>query len=333
MGSPAPLDLSIIIPVYNEVESLPSLMDALRTVLEETAKRYELIFVDDGSIDGSSEILADFVAAYPEVVVVTQRRNFGKSAALNIGFHIARGAIIITMDADLQDRPEEIPTLIAKIDEGYDLVIGWRVNRLSNDPLSKTLPSRLANFVTTTVSGVALKDMNSGLKAYRSEVVKNLYLHSDLHRYIPVLAHYEGFKIVEVPINHQQRLYGQSKYGAGRYLRSLLDLMTVIFLSRYRLRPLHLFGSIGLLMSSIGLLILIYMTVLWSLGNRPIGTRPLLQLGVLLLMIGIQSIFTGLIADLLVNTQQQADDPLRTARSVQGRASTPTLRESSEALE
>ena len=309
--------ISIIIPVYNEEQSLAPLFERLQNSLDGLAQSYELIFVDDGSTDYSLEIMQGFVNQRPQqVVVVEQVSNLGKSAALMVGFAIARGDVLFTMDADLQDDPDEIPTLLAKLDEGYDLVTGLRSNRGNNDPIGKTFPSKVANRLTRTLSGVPLRDMNSGFKCYRREVVKTVKLHSDLHRYIPVLAYYHGFKVTEVPIKHHPRQYGCSKYGAGRFIRSLFDLVTVLFLSRYRYRPLHMFGTVGLLFAGSGLLISFYLSLVWLFTDNPIGSRPLLMLGVLLIITGTQFILMGLVADLIVSIERNREDPTSTVRRV-----------------
>lgn len=310
------VDLSIVIPVYNEEESLDELISQLTEVLNATRRTYELVFVDDGSRDRSLDILKNYADQRPDIVIVQQRNNFGKSAALMAGFHVAGGAVVITMDADLQDEPQEIPTLLAKLDEGYDVVTGQRENRWGNDPLSKTLPSRLANRITRVVSGVPLSDMNSGFKCYRADVTRNIHLHSDHHRYIPVLAYYEGFRVTETPVKHHPRKYGSSKYGAGRYLRSLLDLMTVMFLSRYSTRPLHLFGSIGLILLALGTMFGVYLSGIWLFTDQAIGDRPLLLLAVLLIVVGIQFLLFGLIADLVLSINRTQEDPLGKVRHI-----------------
>lgn len=312
--------ISIVIPVYNEEESLPPLFENLLKSLDGLAQTYEIVFIDDGSTDNSLEIMRGFVNQRPQqVIVVEQVSNLGKSTALMVGFVIACGDVVFTMDADLQDDPDEIPTLLAKLDEGYDLVTGLRSNRDGNDPIGKTFPSKVANQLTRTLSGVPLRDMNSGFKCYRREVVNTVKLHSDLHRYIPVLAYYHGFKVTEVPIKHHPRQYGNSKYGAGRFIRSLFDLVTVLFLSRYRYRPLHMFGLVGALFAGSGLLISLYLSLVWLFTDNPIGSRPLLMLGVLLIITGTQFILMGLVADLIVSIERNREDPRSTVRRIHGR--------------
>lgn len=308
--------ISLIIPVYNEVESLPVLLERLETELGRISKPYEIIFIDDGSSDGSLELLKKLCGEHPHLILAVHRANFGKSAGLSTGFSLAQGQFVITIDADLQDEPGEISKLIDALGEGYDVAIGWRVDRGRNDPLSKVIPSRIANFVTRHLSGVPLNDMNSGFKCYRREVIEQISLHSDLHRYIPILAHYRGFRIIEVPVAHHQRQFGHSKYGPERFLRSFIDLLTVIFLSRYRYRPLHFFGLIGMFFGGIGLFINAYLAVLWVAGERPIGDRPLLLLGVLLVIVGFQLALSGLIADLIISLNQSREGNLSLVREI-----------------
>jgi len=313
MQSPSRL-ISIVVPLYNEVESLEPLVAAIRTAIDEAHLNAELIFVDDGSTDGSTEALKELSATDPSIIVVEQRRNFGKSAGLAAGFAVASGEIIITMDADLQDDPGEIPNLLAKLDEGYDLVSGWKADR--QDPPGKTIPSYIANTTTRLISGVKIKDMNSGLKCYRAELAKSLSLYGDLHRYIPIIAHYRGFRIAEIPVKHHARLYGHSKYGASRLLRGLMDFFTVIFVYNYGYRPLHLLGGLGLGLGGLGVLINLYMTILWLQGVRPIGNRPLLLLGILLIVVGVQITTLGLLAELLVSSTRRSQDPLENVREI-----------------
>ena len=230
------------------------------------------------------------------------RRNFGKSAALAAGFAHAQGEVVVTIDGDLQDDPAEIPRLLAKLDEGFDLVSGWKARR--RDPLRRRLMSRIFNSVTGRVSGLRLHDMNCGLKAYRAEVVRGMPLYGDLHRFIPVLAHYRGFRVTELPVNHRPRKHGSSRYGLERYLRGFLDLLTVTFMGRYRHRPLHLFGGLGLVLGLLGSVILVYLTVLKALGHA-IGQRPLLTLGVLLVVVGLQFFSLGLISEMVTSHHEE----------------------------
>lgn len=308
------LDLSIVVPAYNEAESVPLLHERIRAVVEPLGLVWEVVYVDDGSTDGTRAALRALQAADSHVVVAEQRRNSGKSLALNTGFALARGAIIITMDADLQDEPGEIPNLLAKLDEGYDVVSGWKHER--QDPLSKRVPSWIANHVTAWITGLRLHDMNCGLKAYRAEAVRELHLYGDLHRYIPILAHYNGFRVTEIPVVHHKRRFGRSKYGPGRLLRGGLDLLTVLFLNNFRYRPLHLFGGTGLLLLLAGFFVNAYLSIEWFQGMRPLSQRPLLTLGVLLMLMGVQLGTIGLVAELLVSVVQRQEDPLRITRAV-----------------
>ena len=236
--------ISIVVPVHNEEENVGPLLAELTEALPPTAQAWEVIFVDDGSTDGTFAALGRLHATHRNVRVVRLRRNFGKAAALAAGFAEASGDVIVTIDGDLQDDPAEIPRLLAKLEEGFDLVSGWKMNR--QDPWTRRLPSKIFNRVTGFVSGIRLHDTNSGFKAYRPEVVRGLRLYGELHRYIPVIAHYRGFRVTELPVNHRARTHGRSRYGVERYMRGFLDLLTVTFMGRYRNRPLHLFGGLGL---------------------------------------------------------------------------------------
>jgi glycosyltransferase involved in cell wall biosynthesis len=294
--------ISVVVPVHNEERSVALLYDELRSALEPVASEWEAIFVDDGSTDGTFGALTRLHNGADNVRVVRLRRNFGKAAALVAGFDQARGETVVTIDGDLQDDPAEIPRLLAKLDEGFDLVSGWKTHR--RDRISRRVLSRIFNRVTGAFSGVHLHDMNCGLKAYRAEVVHGLRLYGELHRFIPVLAHYRGFRIAELPVNHRPREHGRSRYGVERYLRGFLDLLTVSFIGRYRHRPLHLFGGLGLILGFFGTAILIYLTVLKALGNA-IGHRPLLMLGVLLVVIGLQFFSLGLISEMITSHHEE----------------------------
>jgi glycosyltransferase involved in cell wall biosynthesis len=288
--------------MHNEERSVALLYDELQSVFEPLDVPWEAIFVDDGSTDGTFAALTRLHSTAGNVRVVRLRRNFGKAAALVAGFDQVHGDIVVTMDGDLQDDPAEIPRLLAKLDEGFDLVSGWKTHR--RDPLSRRILSRIFNRATGILSGVRLHDMNCGLKAYRAEVVRGLRLYGELHRFIPVLAHYRGFRIAELPVNHRPREHGRSRYGIERYLRGFLDLLTVSFIGRYRHRPLHLFGGLGLILGFIGTAILIYLTVLKILGHA-IGHRPLLMLGVLLVVIGLQFFSLGLISEMITSHHEE----------------------------
>jgi glycosyltransferase involved in cell wall biosynthesis len=294
--------ISVVVPVHDEERSVALLYDELRSALEPLDTPWEAVFVDDGSTDGTFAALTRLHNSADNAVVVRLRRNFGKAAALRAGFDQARGETVVTIDGDLQDDPAEIPRLLAKLDEGFDLVSGWKTRR--RDPLSRRILSRIFNRVTGAFSGVHLHDMNCGLKAYRVEVVRGLRLYGELHRFIPVLAHYRGFRIAELPVNHRPREHGRSRYGVERYLRGFLDLLTVSFIGRYRHRPLHLFGGLGLILGAFGTAILVYLTVLKALGNA-IGHRPLLMLGVLLVVIGLQFFSLGLISEMITSHHEE----------------------------
>src|SRR5213592_3576244 len=294
--------ISVVIPVHDEERSVSLLYDELRSALEPLGAPWEAIFVDDGSTDGTFSALTRLHNSADNVRVVRLRRNFGKAAALVAGFDQAHGEIVVTIDGDLQDDPAEIPRVLAKLDEGFDLVSGWKTRR--RDPLSRRLLSRLFNRVTSTFSGVRLHDMNCGLKAYRAEVVRGLRLYGELHRFIPVLAHYRGYRIAELPVNHRPREHGGSRYGVERYLRGFLDLLTVSFIGRYRYRPLHLFGGLGLGLGTLGVAVLVYLTIL-KIGGEAIGRRPLLILGVLLVVVGLQFFSLGLISELITSQHEE----------------------------
>jgi glycosyltransferase involved in cell wall biosynthesis len=294
--------ISIVIPLHNEERSIALLYDELLAALEPLGQEWEAVFVDDGSVDGSFAALTRLHDANENVRVVRLRRNFGKAAALAAGFGQARGEIVVTIDADLQDDPAEIPRLLVKLDEGFDLVSGWKTRR--RDPLRRRVLSRIFNWVTGRMSGLRLHDMNCGLKAYRAEVVRGMPLYGELHRFIPVLAQYRGFRVAELPVNHRPREHGRSRYGVERYIRGFLDLLTVSFIGRYRHRPLHLFGGLGLILGLFGVAILVYLTVVKALGHA-IGERPLLTLGVLLVVVGLQFFSLGLISEMLTSQHEE----------------------------
>ena len=294
--------ISVVVPLYNEEHSVEELYRQIAAALEPRDQPFEVVYVDDGSTDGSFAVLGSLHETTANVRVVRFRRNFGKAAALQAGFLHARGSIIVTIDADLQDDPAEIPLLLAKLDEGFDLVSGWKSRR--RDPFVRRFLSRVFNSVVALVSGVRLHDVNCGLKAYRAEVVQGLHLYGELHRFIPVLAHFRGFRTAEVPVNHRPRLHGRSRYGPVRYVRGFLDLLTVTFMGRYRYRPLHLFGSLGILMGAVGAVILLYLTIIKLIGEG-IGQRPLLTLGVLLVVVGIQFVSLGLLSELITSQHEE----------------------------
>jgi glycosyltransferase involved in cell wall biosynthesis len=299
-------DLSIVIPVLNEEANLKPLYSELKEALDALGRSYEIVFVDDGSTDGSAQVLTELHEADDRVKVVEFRRNFGKTAALTAGFRLSQGQIVITMDADLQDAPAEIGVLLGKLEEGYDLVAAWRFDR--QDPLSKTLPSRIFNWTVASLTGVRLHDFNCGFKAYRRSVTGEVKLYGELHRFIPVLAFLKGFRIAEVKVVHRPRHTGQSKYGIGRLGRGFLDFLAVIFLTSYLKRPLHLFGTVGMVIFLIGFIINTYMAYLRFFLDEAIGTRPLLLLGVLFMLLGLQIISTGLLGEMLRNLTFQPEE-------------------------
>ena len=292
-------DLSIVIPVLNEEANLKPLYSELKEALEALERSYEIVFVDDGSTDSSAQVLAELHEADDQVKVIEFRRNFGKTAALTSGFRLSQGQIVVTMDADLQDAPAEIGGLLDKLEKGYDLVAAWRFER--RDPLSKTLPSRIFNWTVACLTGVRLHDFNCGFKAYRRPVTEEVKLYGELHRFIPVLAFLKGFRIAEVKVVHRPRRAGRSKYGVGRLGRGFLDFLTVIFLTTYLKRPLHLFGPAGIAVFLVGFVINTYLAYLRFFLDEAIGTRPLLLLGVLTMLLGLQIISTGLLGEMLRN--------------------------------
>jgi glycosyltransferase involved in cell wall biosynthesis len=294
--------ISVVVPLLNEEHSLEELYREIAAALESREDPFEVVFVDDGSTDRSMDVLTRLNAETTNVVVVHLRRNFGKAAALQAGFLEARGDVIVTIDADLQDDPAEIPQLLTKLDEGFDLVSGWKTRR--NDPLVRRLFSRVFNRATAVISGVRLHDVNCGLKAYRAEVLHGMRVYGELHRFLPVLASYQGFRVAEIPVNHRPRQHGRSRYGPERYLRGFLDLLSVTFMGRYRYRPLHLFGGVGLFMGALGFVILLYLTVIWFWGEG-IGQRPLLTLGVLLMVVGIQLVSLGLLSEMITSQHEE----------------------------
>lgn len=295
--------VSFVIPAYNESESIKELYTQILQNVELCMKEsllsdYEILFIDDGSTDGTDEVVKDLRNQDSKVKYIIFRKNFGKSIALQSAFRNVSGDVVITMDADLQDDPNELKNFLLKIDEGYDLVVGWKVNRL--DSMEKKLPSKLFNKVTSKMSGISLHDFDCGYKAFRREVTDSLDVYGQLHRYIPVLAYRNGFKITEIPVHHNKRKHGKSKYGMERYLQGLFDFMSVFFLSKYHDRPMYFFGRMGLFTSGIGFLICLALTIVWFTGQG-IGTRPLLQLGIMLILLGVQFLSIGFIGNMLLD--------------------------------
>ncbi|WOX56646.1 glycosyltransferase family 2 protein [uncultured Methanoculleus sp.] len=292
-------DISIVIPVYNEAENVPLLSRKLRDDLSSLGRTYEVIFIDDGSTDDTFVKLKEVQADGDHIRIIKFRRNFGKAAALNTAFRLVQGEVVITMDGDLQDDSAEIPKFLDKIDEGYDLVSGWKYPR--NDPVTKTAPSKIFNRLTCWMTGVNLHDFNCGFKAYKREVTDVLHLYGELHRYTPVLANYYGFKIAEVTVRHHPREFGKSKYGAKRVIKGFLDLITVKFLTSYASRPLHVFGVPGILSLFVGFFIGLYLVILKYLRDIALSERPLLLLSILLILLGLQFFSIGLLGEMITS--------------------------------
>lgn len=299
MESNKKYSVTVIIPTYNEEGSIEELYGRLTAMLEGNASAHELLFVDDGSTDASLDIIRKLRNSDRRVKVISFSRNYGKSPALDEGFKAAKGEIVVTIDADLQDNPDEIPAMIAKLDEGYDMISGWKRDR--KDPISKTWPSKLFNFTTSVASGIKLHDFNCGLKVYRRDVVKRIHIYGELHRFIPVLAGWEGFRIGEMKVSHFERQYGRSKYGTKRLLNGMFDLMTVMFITRRSTTPLHFFGRIALSFLAAGVLISLYFLVQWIMGMG-LHVRPLMVLGLIMIVISIQIGSIGLLAELYSST-------------------------------
>lgn len=295
--------VTVIIPLYNEEESLVELYARLSEVLTGLVRGHELIFVDDGSTDGSLGALRELRARDRRVKIISFKRNFGKSAALQEAFRATRGDIVITIDADLQDDPKEIPGLIEKLEEGADLVSGWKTNR--KDPITKTIPSKFFNFTTSIASGIKIHDFNCGLKAYRGDVVKRISVYGELHRFIPVLAAWEGFRVTEKPVKHYERQFGESKFGVSRFLNGLFDLMTVMFITRRATSPLHFFGRVALVFLAIGGGISLYFLIIWLMGEG-LRVRPLMVGGLIMVVIAIQIGSFGLLAELFSSGRERS---------------------------
>ena len=290
--------ISIIVPLFNEEESIQPLCNEIKKAIQKIDSEFEILLVDDGSSDGSLKFIKEINKIDHRFKYISFRKNYGKSAALQIGFKNVKGDAVITMDADLQDDPNEIPNLLKKLDEGFDLCSGWKKKR--QDPFIKKISSRFFNFVTRIISGIKIHDFNCGLKAYRKEVVETLKVYGELHRYIPVLAKWEGFKITEIPVQHHPRRYGKTKYGISRFFKGFIDLITVTFATRYIKRPLHFFGFFGALAFFAGLIVLGYLTMLWIQG-QPLSNRPMLFLGMLLIIVGVQLFAVGLLGEMIVH--------------------------------
>ncbi|MBD1912320.1 MULTISPECIES: glycosyltransferase family 2 protein [unclassified Leptolyngbya] len=311
-----PLRLSVVVPVYNEVESLPRLVEAIATAVQPTDFDYEIICVDDGSRDGTTALLRELALSRSDLRGVLLRRNYGQTAAMAAGFNHARGDVIVTLDGDLQNDPSDIPMLVEKLEEGYDLVSGWRKNR-QDAALTRLLPSKLANGLIGWVTGVKLHDYGCSLKAYRSELVMDMNLYGELHRFLPALAFIEGARITEVPVKHHARQFGQSKYGLGRTFRVLMDLFTIAFMKKFLTRPMHVFGGFGLASLALGILLGSYLTFLKLVLGQSIGDRPLLILAVVLFLTGVQLFSLGLLAEVAMRTYHESQGrPIYRVREV-----------------
>lgn len=301
------ISISLVIPVFNEEESLSELENAIEKALSDKYS-YEIYFIDDGSTDASWEKIKKLSSEKENVHGVSLSHNYGKSVALQVGFESAKGKYIVTMDSDLQDDPNEVPEMIALLEQGYDLVSGWKKER--HDPISKTIPSKFFNFVTRKVAGIELHDFNCGLKAYRSEVIQNIYLYGELHRYIPMLAKREGFtRIAEKVVEHHPRKYGKTKFGLSRFMNGFLDLITISFVQKYLQKPMHFFGTIGVILLLMGGIINLYMAFIKIFYDAGIGNRPLLFLGILLMVFGIQLFSTGLLGELINKNHVEKQKP------------------------
>ncbi len=311
-------DVSAVVPVYNEVESLPHLIGAIASSLQASGLSYQIICVDDGSKDGSAELLKQIAASRDDLCAVILRRNYGQTAAMSAGFDRARGRVIVTLDGDLQNDPADIPLLLAKLDEGYDLVSGWRQNRQDNT-ISRLIPSKIANWLIARVTGVRLHDYGCSLKAYRSELVADLNLYGELHRFLPALAFIEGARIAEIPVRHHARRFGQSKYGIWRTFRVLMDLLTISFMKKFLTRPMHVFGLLGMSSMVLGTVLGVYLTFLKLGLGQSIGNRPLLILAVVLLLTGVQLFCFGLLGEVMMRTYHESQGrPIYRVREVFG---------------
>jgi dolichol-phosphate mannosyltransferase len=309
-------DVSVVVPVRDEVESLPLLLEAIASSLSTHQLTYEIICIDDGSTDGSADFLKQQAQIRNDLKAVILRRNYGQTAAMAAGFKYALGKVIVTLDADLQNDPADIPILLTKLEEGYDLVSGWRHKR-QDAALSRLLPSKIANWLIGSITGVKLHDYGCSLKAYRAEVLADMNLYGELHRFLPALAYIEGARITELPVRHHPRRFGRSKYGLSRTLRVMMDLLTISFMKKFLTRPMHVFGLLGLSSMVVGSIIGIYLTFIKLVWGEMIGNRPLLILAVLLLVTGVQLFCFGLLAELLMRTYHESQGrPIYRVREV-----------------
>ncbi|MDJ0617796.1 MAG: glycosyltransferase family 2 protein [Calothrix sp. MO_192.B10] len=309
-------DVSVVVPIKDEVESLPHLLEAIASTLQASQLSYEIICVDDGSVDGSVQFLKEQGPIRGDVKAVILRRNYGQTAAMAAGFNYAIGRAIVTLDADLQNDPSDIPMMLAKLDEGYDLVSGWREKR-QDKALTRLLPSKIANWLIRRLTGVKIHDYGCSLKAYSTDLVRDMNLYGELHRFLPVLAYIEGARIAEVKVKHHSRRFGSSKYGLSRTFRVLMDLLTIVFMKKFLTRPMHVFGLLGVVSTFSGGAIAIYLTYIKIYEHQEIGNRPLLTLAVLLLVTGIQLFCFGLLAELLMRTYHESQSrPIYRVREV-----------------
>ena len=301
------IELSIVVPLYNEAENLLELYERLVTMLDSYKNNSEIVFIDDGSNDHSFQILKNLHQNDSRVNVIRLRKNFGQSSAFSAGFDFARGKIIITIDADLQNDPAEIPKLIKKLEEGYDMVVGWRINRRDNY-FTRVIPSSIANYLISYITGIRLHDYGCSLKAYRCEIIKNIKLYGEMHRFIPALASWMGVRICEIPVNHEPRKAGKSKYGLARITKVILDLITVKFLIDYATRPIHIFGSFGSVCLLTGIALGSYLFILKFFFGQPLSNRPIMFLVILLIIFGFQLITLGLLGELLIRTYYESQN-------------------------
>lgn len=309
-------DVSVVVPIHDEVESLPILLEAIASTLSSSQVNYEIICVDDGSTDGSGDFLKKEAQIRTDLKAVILRRNYGQTAAMAAGFHYAVGKAIVTLDADLQNDPADIPMLLAKLDEGYDLVSGWRQKR-QDGAVNRLLPSKIANWLIRRTTSVNIHDYGCSLKAYRAELLADMNLYGELHRFLPALAYIEGARITEIPVRHHARRFGSSKYGIWRTFRVLMDLLTILFMKKFLTRPMHVFGLLGLISMVSGTAIGIYLTFVKLALGEMIGNRPLLSLAVLLLVTGVQLFCFGLLAELLMRTYHESQGrPIYRVREV-----------------
>lgn len=312
------IELSIVVPIYNEYESIPLLVERITSVAQLMEIPYELICVDDGSTDGSGDLLKKLARERHDLRVILLRRNYGQTPAMAAGFNYARGQTIVTLDGDLQNEPADIATVYRKLHEGYDLVSGWRKERQDN-AVTRLLPSKIANWLIARVTGVQLHDYGCSLKAYNADVVKDMNLYGELHRFLPALAYIEGARISEVPVRHHARQFGQSKYGLGRTFRVVLDLLTIYFMKTFLTRPMHVFGPFGAISVLAGLCLSIYLAFIKFVLNAQIGNRPLLLLAVVLFISGIQLLSVGLLAELMMRTYHESQKrPIYRVREIIG---------------